>query len=117
MSYDLLVLTRDRPDQATYTDFAASHAVSVSGDVTSGGVRLDRDGAPVLVADPPVQVAADEVERLTGWRPPGDRWWAELHVPAAATVEDRRLAHLLGRLLAARHDGHLHDPQTPPVTQ
>jgi hypothetical protein len=33
-------------------------------------------------------------------------------VPAAATVGDRRLAHLLCRLLAARHDGHLHDPQT-----
>jgi hypothetical protein len=113
MSYDLLVLLRERPDQATYADFGASHAVSVSGDIGSG-VQLDRAGAPVILADPPIQVAAAEVERLTGWRPPGDRWWAELHVPAAATVEDRRLAHLLGRLLAARHDGHLHDPQARP---
>jgi hypothetical protein len=111
MSYDLLVLLRERPDQATYADFAASHAISVTGEIGSGGVRLDRDGAPAVLADPPIQVAPAEVERLTGWRPPGDRWWAELHVPAAASVEDRRLAHLLGRLLAARHDGHLHDPQ------
>ena len=114
MTYDLLVLTRDRPDQTTYTDFAASHDISLSGQIDSG-VRLDQDGAPVLLADPPIQVAPSEVERLTGWRPPEDRWWAELHVPAAATVEDRRLAHLLGRLLAARHDGHLHDPQSRPT--
>jgi hypothetical protein len=113
MSYDLLVLLRERPDQATYADFGASHAISVTGEVGSG-VQLDREGAPVILADPPIQVAAAEVERLTGWRPPDDRWWAELHVPAAAGVGDRRLAHLLGRLLAARHDGHLHDPQARP---